>query len=206
MGTITIPRGYYSYDGFAWGPEHRSDACGSREFSGGGYIGQDGFYDYYVFGTAAAKRPIDSKEGHVVVTCCWERGHLWRGCMIPFGIDNTVMENNFRKGRSRVARNNGLMRSMFVCQIRFGFVLMPYWLSTHDNTMADDLSRLRISAFLAREQELADFLFVGAILHAHPHVGRTMTFDDPRYDGMLALRQTLRSFFRSAGAVGGRRC
>ena len=26
-----------------------------------------------------------------------------------------------------------------------------------------------------------------------------MTFDDPRYDGMLALRQTLRSFFRSAG-------
>ena len=49
---LNLGRGYYSYDGFAWGPEYRSDACGSREFSGGGYVGQDGFYDYYVFGTS----------------------------------------------------------------------------------------------------------------------------------------------------------
>ena len=76
---LNLGRGYYSYAGFAWGPEYRSDASGSRDFSGAGYVGQDGFYDFYFFGTSAAKKPIDSKEGHAVVTCCWERGPGWSG-------------------------------------------------------------------------------------------------------------------------------
>lgn len=55
----------YSYDGFAWGPEHRSDACGSCEFLGGGYIGQDGFYDYYVWLLGAGRRTVAQCEARI---------------------------------------------------------------------------------------------------------------------------------------------
>jgi hypothetical protein len=202
MLELNMGRGYYSYDGFTLGPEYRSDASGSRDFSAAGYVGQDGFYDYYYFGTNASKRPIDSKEGHAVVTCCWERAHLWRGCMIPFAIDNTVIERNVAKGRAGVQRNNQLMRSLFVCQLRHGFVLMPYWISTHLNTLADDLSRDRLSSFLRREDELAAFLFAGAVLQCHPQAGRVLGFDDPRYDGMQALRQLLKYYSSNYGGDG----
>ena len=37
------------------------------------------------------------------------------------------------KGRSRAERLNALIRHLFVLQVKFGFVLDTFWISTHDN-------------------------------------------------------------------------
>ena len=76
-------------------------------------------------------------------------------------------------------------------QIRYGFVLQPFWIATEDNFLADHLSRGRVAAFLAA-LPTADFLVVPfSEIKQHPEAGRVHTFSSVQDPGMAALRQLL---------------
>ena len=191
---LNLGKGYYSYAGFPIGPEYRSDASKSRGYTGGGWVGADGFYDFFRYGTSAARKPIDYLEGDVVVRACRSRGAAWRGLQIPFGIDNMAFQKSSAKGRSKAPRLNSLLRELFVLQIEHNFILCPYWLSTHENTLADDLSRNRAGKFL-RDVRGSGFLTSPSVhLQQADDAGRTVAVSASLEPGMHALRQLLDSY------------
>ena len=116
--------------------------------TGGGWWAEDGPYDWFRYAGSAARRPIDFLEGDVVVRCCYARSHDWSRMMVPFGIDNQAFQLSAASGRSRAPRLNGLLRPLFNLQVQGTFILDPFWLSTTDNGMADDLSRDREDSFI----------------------------------------------------------
>ena len=186
---LNLGRGYYSYEGFKQAPTILSDASDSRKYSGGGWVSACGRYDWYIY---HGRQPIDFKEGDTVLRACDEMGPLWSGCVVPFGIDNSVIERSVAKGRSGVERLNELMKHLFVAQVRHNFVLAPFWISTTDNFLADHLSRGRELAFLESLHD-GDFLLAAARpVHRLPGAGRVVAFDRP--SSMAALRQLLDSY------------
>ena len=193
---LNAGRGYYSYNNFARGPEFRSDACKSRAFAGGGWVVNDGTYSYYTYGSSAARKPIDYLEGDSVVRCCRANAHKWSGYVVRAGIDNTSFERSLESGRSKAERLNDLMREMLALQVKFNFIIEPYWISTVDNDLADDLSRGLVSKFL---ENAHDFVLPDCVCVAHESAGSVATLADCDYSvAMAALRQTLKTFRSNA--------
>ena len=64
-----------------------SDASKSSSLTAGGYLTSDGFGDYFKYGSAAARNPIDFLEGDTALRACVREGHKWYEMLIPFGID-----------------------------------------------------------------------------------------------------------------------
>ena len=185
-------KGFYSFDGFPEGPGFRGDASKSRSGARGGWVCADGYYDFYRYGGAASRKPIDFLEGDTVLRCCADNAHRWSGLQIPAGIDNSAFELSAEAGRSRAPRLNDVLRGTFVLQLQYNFILLPYWLCSEDNYLADDLSRDRESSFLSRAY---DFVLPHCSLIRHPEAGRVVTSADNDYvDAMKALRQLLKSY------------
>jgi hypothetical protein len=65
--TLNLGRGYFTTDRFKEGPSVYSDASRSKRYAGGGWCSSAGPYDWWRYGTAAAKKPIDFLEGDTVV-------------------------------------------------------------------------------------------------------------------------------------------
>ena len=187
--------GYYSYDLFRRIGACCSDASKSRTYTGGGWHTADGEADYYVYGTSAARHLIDELEGDTVLRCCIHNGPKWKQCLVPFGIDNSAFELSSEKGRSRAPRLNDILRGMFTVQIKHQFILEPFWLSSEDNFLSDDLSRGRPGAFFARLQGSGYLHVPVAQVRMHPQAGRTVTLaDDQRGSAMHDLRQILKEY------------
>ena len=185
-------KGYYSFDGFPEGPGFRGDASKSRAGARGGWVCADGHYDFFVYGGSASRKPIDFLEGDTALRCCVDNAHRWQGLFIPAGIDNMAFEKSAEAGRSRASRLNDVLRGTFVLQLQHNFILGPYWLSSEDNYLADDLSRDREQSFISRAY---DFVQPHFSLHRHPDAGRVVTLADNDYlDAMKALRQTLKQY------------
>jgi hypothetical protein len=185
-------RGYYSYDGFLDGPGFRGDASKSRAGARGGWVCADGHYDFYVYGGSASRKPIDFLEGDTTLRCCVDNAHRWQGLFIPAGIDNMAFEKSAEAGRSRAARLNDVLRGTFVLQLQHNFILGPYWLSSEENYLADDLSRDRELSFISRAY---DFVMPHFPLVRHPDAGRVVTLAANDYlDAMKVLRQTLKQY------------
>ena len=183
--------GYYSYDLFTRIGPCCSDASKSRHYTGGGWHCADGECDFYRYGAAASRRLIDELEADTVLRCCIHNAPKWNKCRVPFGIDNSAFELSAEKGRSRAARLNDILRGLFVVQIQHSFILEPFWLSSEDNFLADDLSRGRPGAFFARAAGSGWFQVSVGDIRLPPDAGRTVTFgNDQRGDAMRALRQT----------------
>ena len=201
---LNLGRGYFSYDQFQWGLGVRSDACKSSgyvaadqskvpAFAGAGYVSQCGRYRFWRYGRAASRQLIDVLEGDAVVLAVEDLCDSWRRQMIPFGIDNMAFQRSEARGRSRATRLNDLLKTLFVLQIRYDFVLSSYWLASEANGLADDLSRDRESAFLASVFS-SGFLAPGASLRRHPESGAVRTFEADRPDAMHVLRSLLAEY------------
>ena len=63
-----------------------------------------GAYDWFKYGSRAARRPIDFLEGDTVVACVERLAHKWRGCVVQFFIDNSSFQKSGAKGRSKAHR------------------------------------------------------------------------------------------------------
>jgi hypothetical protein len=192
---LNMGRGYYSYAGFSEGPEVCSDASKSSSLTAGGYLTSDGFGDYFKYGSAAARNPIDFLEGDTALRACVREGHKWYEMLIPFGIDNSAMQLSAANGRSKVDRLNDICRGLFATQIKYSFILQTYWISTHDNFLADSLSRLRIDLFW-EQLKASSFLKVPfSDFYLYPDAGRTVTMEiHHRRDAMSTLRHLLDSY------------
>ena len=86
---------------------------------------------------------IDGLEGDSFMVAVHCLKHLWRKCIVPFGIDNSSFQGSLRKGRSSVTRLNEIVREAFAEMVHGEFIIDSFWISSEDNELADDLSRER---------------------------------------------------------------
>ena len=85
--SANLGRGHYSYAHFRNAPAVWTDASKQARYSGGGWVSACGAYDWFKYGSRAARRPIDFLEGDTVVACVERLAHKWRGCVVQFFID-----------------------------------------------------------------------------------------------------------------------
>ena len=145
---LNLGKGFYSFANFEWGPEVRTDASKSARKGGGGYVSNCGRYSFWHYGSRALRKLIDYLEGDTVVQALRELGHLWRGRVVVFKVDNSAFQKSARKGRSRVERLNSLIKEILAYCIFYGCILVFEWISSEDNLLADQLSRDKESEFL----------------------------------------------------------
>jgi len=149
---LNLGRGFYSFANFKRAPPVATDASKSKAYTGGGFVNGCGRYSFWRYGTRAARKLIDFLEGDTVVATVRLLAHLWRGCIVPFLIDNQAFQRSGVAVRSRAQRLNELLRELFILQIEC-FILEYFWISTTDNINADDLSRDREAEFLVHVRE-----------------------------------------------------
>ena len=140
-------RGYFCFDHFERAPAVYTDASKDARFAGGGFFSECGAYDYWKFGSAVARQPIDYLEGAAVVRAAEALGPKWRKKLVPIFIDNSAFQGAFRKGRSKAPRLNLLLEQLFALSVKYDCVFEPHWISTHDNIAADALSRCQLPRF-----------------------------------------------------------
>ena len=63
-------------------------------------------------------------------------------------LDDQAFQQSGAAGRSRVERLNWLLRRLLILQVEYDFILECECIPTHDNYLADHLSRGRIDEFL----------------------------------------------------------
>ena len=142
-------RGYYRFDDFdVWG-DAWMDASRNQRRAGGGYVLHTGFYHYWSFGNAVSRRPIDYLEGLTAVYCVYDNGHNWSGKVVHFHIDNQAFQASAVKGWSHADRLNDLLRHLLYFSVKYNCIILYHWISTHDNVLADPLSRDDEQQFLA---------------------------------------------------------
>ena len=143
-------RGYYAYDDFVEGGEAWMDASRNKRLSGGGYVVDTGAYHFWFFGSAVSRRPIDYLEGLTAVFCLEDNGASWYGKLVHFHIDNQAFQASAVKGWSHADRLNELLRLMLFLTVKYNCIVLYHWISTHDNMLADPLSRDDEQTFLVR--------------------------------------------------------
>ena len=172
-----LGKGYYTTDRFQEGPTVYSDASRSSRYSGGGWCSSWGPYDFWRYGTAASRKPIDFLEGDTMIVSVESQGPTWKGRLVRYNMDNQAFQKSAVKGRSRAERLNLLLKRLFVLQILHNCLLLFGWVSSEDNEMADLLSREggieRFPEAVARRA----FVVAPASLHAMPGAGRVRNLD-----------------------------
>lgn len=168
-------RGYFSYDRFSWGPIGFTDASKERRYCGGGWVnGEDGEYLYYEYGASSRRKPIDELEGDTVVCFVEENGHKWCGKIVVIYIDNRAFQLSGVKGWSKAERLNSLLKRLYYLSLKFDCVLVFEWISTHDNTLADLLSRPNGEVPFLAHPLLAELLCThGRVPRRNIHCGAT---------------------------------
>ena len=172
MLRANLGRGHFSYDLFKWGPPAWTDASKSRRYTGGGFVSAAGVYCYFRYGTSAARKPIDELEGDVVVLfISMVGGEHWRGLIIPIYIDNSAFQQSGTKGWSKAVRLNDLLKKVFQFSVKWGCIFMFYWISTHDNVLADALSRPETPLSFLEHPRLREFIPKDVKLQPHVSCG-----------------------------------
>jgi hypothetical protein len=169
MLTANLGKGYFSHDGFLPAPPVFTDASKSDRYCGGGWVSGDGDYLWYTYGTNSKRSPIDALEGDTVLSAVECNGHKWRRKIVTVRVDNRAFQLSAVKGWSRADRLNSLLKKIFFLCIKFECVLDFKWISTHDNILADALSRPGGEALFLRHPLLAELLSEnGGVIRRHP--------------------------------------
>ena len=87
--------------------------------------------------------------------------------MVPVFIDNQAFQLSGLKGWSRADRLNDVLLKIFHLAVRHDFVVEWNWISTHDNVLADALSR---SAALGYGEQAFRILIHQHWPHLVPHL------------------------------------
>ena len=156
-----------------------TDASKQARYSGGGWVSACGAYDWFKYGSRAARRPIDFLAGDTVVACVERLAHKWRGCVVQFFIDNSSFQKSGAKGRSKAHRLNDLLRELLALMIKFGFVITWTWIATEENVDADHLSRGRVDEFLRTVYERGVWTST-TVPEPMPDIGRVRTLPEGR--------------------------
>ena len=159
-------RGYYRYDDFAEGGNAWMDASRGKRLSGGGYVLDDGHYHFWFFGSSVSRQPIDYLEGLTAVFCLQDNGHKWHDKIVHFYIDNQSFQLSAVREWSHANRLNDLLRLMLYHTVKYSCIILYHWISTHDNVLADPLSRDDEQTFLVRATSPSSPLHGPPLRHA----------------------------------------
>jgi len=187
MLTLNMGKGFYSYALHrrapdVWTDASRQDPIQGVAYSGGGFLLAYGRYTYFRFGRAFARSQlIDFMEVYTVLLAVQQLAPLWRHCKVTIWIDNSAFQQSGASGRSKVERLNWLLRKLLILQVEYDFVLSYAWISTHDNYLADHLSRGRIDEFLQQVHSSGQ-LAPGADLRAVGHPGEVASLPRMGWD------------------------
>ena len=116
-----------------------TDASGGA--NGGGAYFWAGRWLNYRHTRRQRKACIAYLELYAVYVALLRHGEKWQGCLVPLLCDNQTVVAVLRKGVSASPRINKLLQSVLEHCLRGGITLRAYWLSTHENKLADALSR-----------------------------------------------------------------
>ena len=119
-----------------------TDAAGGEK--GGGAYFQAGKEHHCRHTHKQRKASIAYLELHAVCLACHREHHRWAGCVVPLLCDNATAVQVLRKGSSKSPNLNELLRRILALCLHHDFVLLPHWISTHDNKLADHLSRFQV--------------------------------------------------------------
>ena len=172
-------RGFFAYDLFGRAPQVVSDACTSRKHAAGSWACADGDYKFQPYGTSASRQPIDVLEADMVVDAAAHVAPKYKGMIIPFGIDNSAFQLSAAKGWSRAPRLQVFVKRLFLLAIDNNCVFEFEWWSSHENLLADLLTRKGEVEFLAI-LEPSGFLWDHAVIRRHPDTGKVRRFTEPR--------------------------
>ena len=92
---------------------------------------------------------IAEKELIPIVLGCTAWGQSWSGHRVECFCDNQVVISCIR---SRTSRHKGLMhllRCLVYVEARFSFAIVPLYINTKANVLADELSRNNLASFLS---------------------------------------------------------
>ena len=138
---LNMGKGFFSYEHMERAPAVYTDASKEPKFAGGGYFSEEGAFRYWVYGSAASKQLIDCLEGDAVLVAVTDLAPSWRGKVVPLHIDNRSFQLSGAKGWSKADRLTRQLRVLFEVAVKFECVFEFHWISTHDNVLADALSR-----------------------------------------------------------------
>ena len=124
-----------------WAPAVYTDAMQEPRQAAWGWCSLDGTWDAGIYGSKVRRKPIDELEGDAVRRAAQTIGHRWRGCRVPIYIDNKSFQLSFAKGWSRARRLTTILKELHAISVQNECILVPIWISTHDNVGADALSR-----------------------------------------------------------------
>ena len=123
-----------------------TDASGGNR-GGGGYWTEEGVWNLWRHTTAQRDRMIAWLELHAVRRACIELGETWRGKAVPLMIDNKTAKGCLRRCWSASSPLMDLLEHIQQLATKHDFVLVPHWIASADNPLADALSRHCMSRF-----------------------------------------------------------
>lgn len=139
---LNLGKGFFSFDHMGRAPAVYTDASKEARYAGGGYVSMCGRYRWWSYGGSAARRAcIDFLEGDAVLMAVRDLASYWRGMVVPLYIDNRSFQLSAAKGWSRAERLSSQLRELFTIAVTHECVFEFHWISTHDNVLADALSR-----------------------------------------------------------------
>jgi len=170
---LNMGKGYFAWDHLERAPDVYTDASKESRYAGGGYFSECGRSRWWLYGSNAARSPIDYLEGAAVLTAARDLGHLWRGKLVPLHVDNRAFQLSAAKGWSKAERLTRQIQALFAVAIEYDCVFEFHWISTHDNVLADALSRQDgLDSFYAQVAQL----FPAVTVTMHPSSGQVHTF------------------------------
>ncbi len=93
---------------------------------------------------------IAEKELIPIILACSVWAPRWRNTQVICHCDNQVVVACLRSRSSRVKVLMHMIRCLVYLEAQFEFHLSPLYISTHDNHLADDLSRNNLFSFLSK--------------------------------------------------------
>ena len=179
---LNLGKGYFCVEHLAEAPPVFTDASKESRYAGGGYFSVCGAARWWIYGSSTARSPIDALEGDAVLVAARDLASSWGRRRVPLFIDNRAFQLSAAKGWSKAERLLVQLRALFELAIEHQCVLEFNWISTHDNVLADALSRRGgIAAFHAGAAERYPDVHV----RMHPAAGGVRQFG-PAYPSDVA--------------------
>ena len=134
-------QGYFDTSHLPWADPIWTDAMKDPSSAGWGWCCGDGQYDRGWYHGNKQRRWIDELEGDAVERAMTALGHKCANKRVPIYIDNSAFQLSLKKGWSHAERLTEIIKNLYSLSVEHNCVLVPIWISTHDNVGADALSR-----------------------------------------------------------------
>ena len=112
-----------------------------------GWCCENGMYDYGEFDRRKRRAHIDDLEGNAVVRAMEAMGTSVANHRVPVYIDNSAFQLSLKKGWSHAQRLTDIIQTLYELSSERNCIMVPIWISTHDNVGADALSRFDFDRF-----------------------------------------------------------